>query len=207
MAQSVNLVLKTTQINVSDYDLLYYNNNVTSVYGSVSNNRTSFTWNNINLKTLLGDLFDKYDRFNINLNFVAGSQTGTTAETDLNNRMFLVKLSGLPFTSSYNQPTKNNIGTVVLTAIQASEKANATWVNNFLTPQFCTFTKQDIVNITIDLHTIIRDTIYTTTQYTMLGHCVFSFNIYGVDEFVNKDITINRNEIPYYGYNGTKTKF
>ena len=35
-----------------------------------SNNtsRTSFTWNNIDLRMLLGDMYDKYDRFNLCLN-------------------------------------------------------------------------------------------------------------------------------------------
>jgi hypothetical protein len=207
MAQSVNLVLKTTQINSDNTAATYFGNNVISLYGSVTNNRSSFTWNNINLRILLGDMYDKYERFNINLNFAAGGATGSTVESVADNRMFLVKLSGLPFTSSYNQPTNTNINQVVLTAIQLPLAATTTWYNNFFTTQYCTFTKQDIVNITIDLHTVATDTTYTTAVGRMIGHCVFSFNIYGVDEFVNKDITIHRNEIPYYGYNGTKTKF
>ena len=206
MAQSVNLILKTTQINLDNTAATYYGNTVTSLTGIVSNNRTSFTWNNINFRLLLGDMYDKYERFNINLNFVAGGATGSTLEPVPDNRMFLVKLSGLPFTSSYNQPTNTNINQVVLTAIQVPLSASTTWYNNFFTTQYCTFTKQDIVNISIDLHTVATDTTYTTATSRMLGHCVFSFNIYGVDDFENKDITVHKNEIPYHGYNGTKLK-
>lgn len=209
MAQSVNLVLKTTQINSDNTPATYYGNNVISLTGSVSNNRTSFTWNNINLRILLGDMYDKYERFNINLNFASGGATGVSAEaqTSSDNRMFLVKLSGLPFTSSYNQSSNTNINQVVLTAIQLPLTSTTTWYNNYFTTQYCTFTKQDLVNISIDLHTVATDTTYTPSVIgKMIGHCVFSFNIYGVDDFVNKNITIHRNEIPYHGYNETKTK-
>ncbi len=33
--------------------------------------RTSFTWNNISLRTLLGPMYDKYDTFNLTLNSIS----------------------------------------------------------------------------------------------------------------------------------------
>ena len=35
----------------------------TNAYGTSNAMNTSFTWTNINLRTLLGDMFDKYDRY------------------------------------------------------------------------------------------------------------------------------------------------
>ena len=69
-----------------------------------SNNtsRTSFTWNNINLRMLLGDMYDKYDRFNLCLNTISSGLSdayfGTQADAQV-----LVRVSGLPWVNnSYN---------------------------------------------------------------------------------------------------------
>ena len=48
------LILKT---NVLPMD------GTTNAYGTSNSINTIFTWTNINLRTLLGDMFDKYDRF------------------------------------------------------------------------------------------------------------------------------------------------
>lgn len=201
MSQSVNLVLKSTQISLDNTPGNYYNQTVTSQFGSISNNRTSFVWTNINMKTLLGDMFEKYDRFNICLNFVAGAATGATAENNPDQRILSVKLNGLPFTSSYNQPTIANTGTVVLTSIQIPTTAVTTWVNNYFTSQYYTFTKQTLVNIGIDLHTIVTDKNPVVDVNTkMIGHCIFSFNIYGVDAFGIPDITSSRLDLNHFGY-------
>ena len=193
MSQSVNLVLKTTQISTDNQTITYFGSTVENQYGKVSNNRTSVTWKNINLKTLLGDMFEKYDRFNINLNYIAGGATAGNAETNADNRLFQVKLSGLPFTSSYNQPTQTNVGSVNLTVVQVPSTASTTWYNNFLSQQYFTFTKQDLVNITVDLHTVATDTYYVPSNANlMIGHLILSFNIYGVENFEKKDITSQR---------------
>ena len=43
-----------------------------SVNASSTNSiKTSFTWANINLRSLLGDMYDRYDRFNLCLNTIA----------------------------------------------------------------------------------------------------------------------------------------
>jgi hypothetical protein len=196
MSQTVNLVLKTTQISSDNTFANYYNQTVTTQYGSISNNRSSFKWNNINLRTLLGDMFDKYERFNICLNFIGGAATGTVAEGGPDNRCFQIKLSGLPFLSSYNVPTIANTGVVHLQVIQIPLTSNTTWVNNFIGSQMYTFAKQEQVNISIDLTTVVSDSIYIpASQSTMIGHCIFSFSIYGVTDFLNKDITSHRLDI------------
>ena len=38
-------------------------NGTTNAYGTGNSTLSSFTWTNINLRTLLGDMFDKYDSF------------------------------------------------------------------------------------------------------------------------------------------------
>jgi hypothetical protein len=196
MSQTVNLVLKTTQISSDNTPATYFGNTVTTQYGSISNNRSSFKWNNINMKTLLGDMFDKYERFNICLNFIGGAATGSSAETNPDNRCFQIKLSGLPFLSSYNIPTIANTGIIHLQVVQVPLTIATTWVNNFFNSQMYTFAKQDLVNISIDLTTVVGDSIYTpATLNNMIGHCIFSFSVYGVTDFLNQDITSHRMDI------------
>jgi hypothetical protein len=135
------------------------------------------------MRALLGDLYDRYERFNIFLNFAARSSTGTIAEnnTGSDNRM-----KGLPFISSFNVNQDVNIGQVCFSTISNPLISYSPWNNNYFTKQFYTFTKQDMVNITIDLHTILTDTFPAPDSSTkMIGHCIFSFNIYGIDDFKN----------------------
>jgi len=41
--------------------------NTFSQYGTVDQYRTNITWNNINMRLLLGDMYDRYDLFNLQL--------------------------------------------------------------------------------------------------------------------------------------------
>jgi hypothetical protein len=183
MSESVNLVLKTTQISNSSTVGDYYNLTIQNNIGIVAQNRSSFTWFNISLKTLLGDMYDKYERFNIALNFIAGSATGGS-NGNQNDRVLTVKMSGLPWTSSYDVATNSHTGKVILTSVQVPTAAGSAWVNNSFTENYFTFTKQDLCNISIDLHTVLNDTYYSVGGNSyMLGHCTFSFNIYGIEEY------------------------
>ena len=62
------LVLKT---NVLPTD------GTTNAYGTSNSINTIFTWNNINLRTLLGDMFDKYDRYLLLLQSISTGVAGT----------------------------------------------------------------------------------------------------------------------------------
>jgi hypothetical protein len=99
------------------------------------------------MRSLLGDLYDKYERFNISLNFAAGSTTGAVAEIILDNRTFQIKMKGLPFVTSFNPSTSSNTGQVCFNIISVPLTANTSWVQNYFTQQYYTFTKQDIVNL------------------------------------------------------------
>jgi hypothetical protein len=194
---SVNLILKTTDISLSSNTTDYYNNTVTTTAGYVTNSRTSFSWKNINMKLLLGDLYEKYEKFQIALVYSSGSATGTTAETISNKRMLQVKLSGLPFLSSYNQAKGLNTIIAMVSSIKIPTDASATWSSNNNIAQYFVFTKQTMMDFNIDLHTIVDDTNpLITTINQMIGHCLFSFTIIPVDEMKNEKL-----DIKTYGYN------
>ena len=58
MTESICLALKTSDINSSDGQADYYNITVTTIKGTVFNSRTGYTWNNVNMRILLGDWYN-----------------------------------------------------------------------------------------------------------------------------------------------------
>ena len=52
MSESINFVLKSTDINSDNTAATYYNTTFTNNIGSVAQNRNSLTWNNVNLRML-----------------------------------------------------------------------------------------------------------------------------------------------------------
>lgn len=146
--------------------------------------RTSFTWNNIDLRMLLGDMYDKYDRFNLCLNTIASGISnnyfGTQADAQV-----LVRVSGLPWVNnSYNitSTRANNTGNTII--------ASFLFVNNsqqnqyFFSSNSATFSKnQDTANITID-YIRLSDLASPAVQVdTSFPHMVFIFDIFGVDDY------------------------
>jgi hypothetical protein len=194
---SVNLILKTSDINLSNTAADYFNSTITTGIGYITNNRTSFSWKNINMKVLLGELYEKHEKFQIALVYTSGSATGTTTETISSKRMLQVKLSGLPFLSSYNQAKGINTNIAIVSTIKIPTDASSTWESKNNIAQYIVFTKQNMLDFYIDLHTILDDSSpLITTANQMIGHCLFSFTITGVDELPNERI-----DIKTYGYN------
>ena len=194
MSESINFVLKSTDINSDNTAATYYGLTYTNNIGSVAQNRNSITWNNVNLRMLLGEMYDRYDKFNISLNFIAGSRTGSVVEDAPDNRNVSVRMRGLNFTSSYSQASGNNNNSIVLSTIQIPLTNNTAWVNNYFTQQYFTFQKQETATITIDLISVLTDTFPTPTQSTkLIGHLLYSFNIFGCEEYKNTKNDLNTN--------------
>ena len=68
------LILNTLDINTDITAATYYNQTIDNQFGTILNNRCNLTWKNINLKNLLGVLYDRYETFNLYLYQI--SQTG-----------------------------------------------------------------------------------------------------------------------------------
>ena len=73
------LVLKT---NVLPMD------GTTNAYGTSNSMNNIFTWTNINLRTLLGDMFDKYDRLLLLLQNISNASPTATPGTAADDRAF-----------------------------------------------------------------------------------------------------------------------
>lgn len=192
--ETINFVLRTTDINPDNNVTSYYNLTYSNNLGTIAQNRSSITWNNVNLKAILGEMYDRYEKFNISLNFIAGAAVGSSIDAIVDNRIFYVRLKGLNFITSYNQLTQNNCGSVVLTSIQVPLTINTSWLNNYFTQQYFTFQKNDMVQLNIDLLNIYDDLYYQpSSNARMLGHMIFSFNIYGCEDYKNVQSNSNQN--------------
>jgi len=161
-------------------------NGTTNAYGTGNSTLSSFTWTNINLRILLGDMFDKYDRFILLLQNISNALVGSIASGD--DRSILINMSGLSFVNStYNQKLQSNSGALIVCPyIFVLSNVQSQIYNNFAVS---TFIKQnDIVNISIN-YTRIKDDAAPTTTYP---HVNFIFNIVGIEEYRVKDVMNNR---------------
>ena len=165
-------------------------NGTTNAYGTSNAMNTSFTWTNINLRTLLGGLFDKYDRFMLLLQHISNSPPTANIGTAADDRAVLINMSGLSFlNSNYNQKFQSNTGSIIVCPyLFSSGGAACILYNNFA---ISSFSKQnDVVNININ-YTKTSTELAPTTNFAF-GHVAFFFNIVGIEEYRVKDVMNNR---------------
>ena len=171
MRESICLALKTFDINSSDTQADYYDTIVTTNKGKIFDDRTGYTWNNVNMKNLLGDWYNKYDKFNICLVSVAQSYKPTQTLNACN--VVSIKMSGLQWLSSYDQASGNDTGSVVV-GLRNFNQDN----DDFSSTSFITFRKgQQITNITIKLDCLENDDTLMPDSDSTFGHMIFLFNI------------------------------
>lgn len=178
--RSVRLVLKTSDLTA----------NATTAIGQCDQFRTTFTWFNINLRNLLGDLYYQYDYFNLLLINIANSPIATASAAGNSNddRAAVVKIGGLPFISqNYNQRTGNNGGLITANVFQiptAQFGVNNQFYNNV--SNVMTFsTDQDLCNLTISLFRLLDDAKPALTATN--PQFIFIFTIIGIDKPDNPD--------------------
>lgn len=198
------LILRTTDILSTNTNSTYYGQTIRNQNGTISNNRDNMTWNNINMRQLLGSMYDKYERFNISLvsayigvaedAWMASALQPTQAVENIRN--LVIKIGGLPFDAPVWSQKKGQtqlapVGTILLNRLHDSEIIKG--CGKPVLQQYpqeanqYTFTKScDIASINIQLHNVQTDTfpIYelygAPTAPRLHGHCIFMFSIEGV---------------------------
>ena len=141
-------------------------------------NNLSFVWYNINLRTLLGDMYDKYDLFNLCLNTVTTS-TSLGAGTSNDDKNVLIYLKGLPFINqTYSVSSLGNTDTTILCSFTFQNTATAT--HYFNDNNITTFGKnQELVNLTLSYSKILDGALPTTTN--PFPQISLIFDILGID--------------------------
>lgn len=174
---SSTLVLQTADLTL----------NGTNSVGTCDQFNTNWTWNNINLRTLLGDMYDKFDRFALVPIRVHSGNTGQTPAFGITefDRVLTINIAGLPFTNnSYDTALKTNSNHITFQTLHIN---NAATTNSSVNGgSILTFTKnQELVNLNIYYKRLTKngannyDILNSTGAYPDV---VFIFNIYGVDK-------------------------
>ncbi len=163
--------------------------NSVNQYGSCDVNLTNFTWNNINLRTLLGAMYDKYDLFNICLaNVTQSNGTGNFGATN-DDIIVQIYLKGLPFLNQTYSVTDccNNEGMGTVIGIFPFSLASYSSVN-YNHFHCATFSKnQEQANINIYYQTIYPGLINGVASYNIdtahpFPDVLFKFKIFGIEK-------------------------
>ena len=119
-------------------------------------NKINITWKNINLRTVLGDMYDKYDLFNLCLNTISTSVGTLTGTTNNDQRNVILSLSGLPWINqTYNVNKLSNTSSTVLGTFTFPTTASIAF-QYFYSSNFATFGKnQELVNLTLSYTRIL----------------------------------------------------
>ncbi len=167
----------------------------------ITENYTSMTWNNLNLKTILGTMYDKYDKFNLEL--VSISQIGDTQDFGLkyDDVNVLIQLSGLQFVNNnYNYINKNNTNSTIiapynfapydLNNLQFYKNCVRTFIknSNYIINLTLTYLRSNYNNVISPVLPVLdanQDPVFDpdTGDQLFIGiypNMVFMFNIYGI---------------------------
>ncbi len=137
----------------------------------------SCSWNNINLRTVLGPMYDKYDVFVIRLAFVGQGSAPEALGTSVNDNLVIIELLGLPLiNNTYNVNTNHNTNATIIGLFEILlENISYTIFSN--SPNLTFGKNSEQVNITINLLNVSLSPPSAVTEYPVM---CYSFNIYGI---------------------------
>ena len=155
-------------------------------------NRINLTWQNIDLRCLLGDMYGKFDLFNLCLNTVSTASAVANTGATNDDRNVLMTITGLPWINqTYNTLYQTNTVSTNLCTFQFVSSATTT--QYFYSNNVATFGKnQELVNITISYNRIVDNTQPATAN--PFPHVAFIFDIFGI-ESTKHDLTRDRLKI------------
>jgi len=158
---TASITLKTSDFSTQP-DFLY-GSSYDSGQFSANAKMSSMTWKNINLRDILGDMYNKYEYFNICLNTVSTSIANLIdANTDARN--VSIRLSGLNFINQgySSKSLNNNSDTTVIGAFNFVPSSAVT--KEYYGSNMASFRKSsDIVDIKIEYARITDDVVQNTT--------------------------------------------
>lgn len=152
--------------------------------GSTNNaSHSSFSWNNIDFKSILGNMWEKYDYFNIALVSNVSSPT-TLTYTSNDNRIGMVYMDGLKWTgSNYDTGTKSNTTYAPIGSINFSTlTATVAVVNQYNSLFFNTFGKTEPYRKITIFYKRISDNLPNATATGTFPPTTFLFKIYGIKD-------------------------
>jgi hypothetical protein len=172
-AESASLILRSADLTA----------NTTNAVGAADIYLTNFTWNNINLRTLLGSMYEKYDRFALVPTQIQSANGSAAFGSTADDRNCMIFISGMPFTNNtYNISTLTNQNYAFVNFLRFNTGATATQQSN---GNIVLFSKnQELVNLNIFYQRINKNAggNYNVVTTTTFPHMLFAFNIFGVSD-------------------------
>ncbi len=147
----------------------------TNQWGSINQYRNDITWNNIDFRTILGTMYDKYDSFNIKLSLICHDNT-VSQSANLKNLMLKVNMVGLPFQNcTYHTIVNSNMGICTMGAFALPSYPSGVYFND--DNVFSIYKPPASTNIRMYL-TTVDDFV---PNWTVSGPQIdFYFRIYGI---------------------------
>lgn len=194
--KKVQLILRSADISnlgysgTSPYAPIERTTDFTGSNGSINRWQSNMTWNNINLRSVLGNLYKPDGVYNLKLESICFGLTSTLSTFTVveNNRAFNIFMSGLPFMNSYSASGNlQNEGLLCAVRVPSgSQHYLFNYSNNELT-----FTLQRLNGINnVNINISYRDLLLNSTEPiggTANGnsiaypHVQFVFSIYLVE--------------------------
>jgi len=186
--ETASLLLKTSDITTDDISDANLAIGISNSVGQITNNGYTIKWKNISPQLLFGDMYNKYEKFNLNLASYSSRRTAAS----LSDSEMTYYISGLPWSNqSYSLKSgslTNKAPLFSLCLVNTTASGTDSFGQNMNT---LTFNKPiSNFDITIDM----RNSIDTTPNQVM-NHQTFIFDIVGVDGYQCNPIT-NNQELP-----------
>jgi anaerobic glycerol-3-phosphate dehydrogenase len=169
-----------------DLPLLQGTNNV----GSLNNaQRSSMTWKNVDIQSIMGNLWDKYKYFSITLVSALASSI-VFIPGGSSNILGIINLQGLQFiNSSYSTKLKCNIPTVPVGFVNFKNTNQGTFTTNKSNSGVMFQKGNPIVDLTLTLNSVVDGTLLTAFLFTNGGGTldgmnpqqIFTFRIEGIE--------------------------
>ena len=184
-----SLVLRTIDIaNNQDAPCLRNTQNnaifdiIDNQWGRCEANGCVVTWRNVNLRMCLGELYNKYKKFNLKLVSAQVRQYLNPASLDVH---FIIYISGFPFCNSTYNTRYGNTSQAILGAVNFLTTANAGQTNNSING-LISFDKplNDVFDITVELKNSSTNVVngFNEKPTQGIGHWSLIMDIYGVVE-------------------------
>lgn len=161
--ESANLILRTSSVAVGN---------------DKNADRTVVTFRNINMKVLLGSLYNKYERYKICITSYGNANVSAIA--NVQDRVLNVNMRGLNWTNRAYDGTTSSFDNSVVMGACFFNNANG-FSLNYTGEIGWMFEKppSDDVDITVFINRVSDGTIPTGINY---GESVLCFSIYGIEE-------------------------
>jgi hypothetical protein len=172
-AESATLILRSNDLTPG----------TTNAVGTADTFLLNMTWNNINLRTLLGSMYEKYDRFVLVPTQIQSANGAGAFGGTADDRNCLIFVSGMPFSNNtYNVSTLTNQNYAFVNFIRFVTSGTAVQQSN---GNILLFTKnQELVNLNIFYQRINKNANgnYDVVTTIAFPHMLFAFNIFGVSD-------------------------